>query len=78
MFRVIDEDEDVFYSSEENLSYYDDGNQFNFRDCVAVFDEGKYLGDCVVWLDSEMDNREYIVINYTIIYLDTIKNTTVK
>jgi hypothetical protein len=31
-----------------------------------------YIGDCEVWLDAEMDSREYIVLNYTIVYLDTI------
>lgn len=73
MFKFITEETDVAYSSESNLSYYDDG-----QDTVALFDQGDYLGDCQVWQDSEMDFREYVILNYTIIYLDTIKNSTVK
>ena len=33
----------------------------------------QFEGDIKVWKDSEMDGREYICINYEIIYLDTIK-----
>lgn len=74
MFKIINEEDEVEYENEDDLSYYDDDNDFCGRDCVAVFNKGNYVGDFVVWLDSEMGQREYILINYNLFYLDTMKN----
>ena len=32
------------------------------------------VGDVKVFKDAEMDGREYICLNYEIIYLDNLKN----
>lgn len=51
-----------------NLSYCDDGSDF-----VSVFLNGEFIGDLEVWTDVENEKREYIIINYEMIYLDTIQ-----
>jgi hypothetical protein len=65
----ISEEDNIHYKSEEELSYDDmDG-----EDNILLFRNGDILGYVYVWKDSEMEGREYIILNYTIIYLDTIK-----
>lgn len=58
------------YSSDENLFFEHKG------DVVCLHDDLKEgsseLGWFKVWYDSEMDDREYITVNDTIIYLDSI------
>ena len=39
---------------------------------TELFVDDFYVGDMKVWCDSEMDGREYVCINYTIVYLDTL------
>ena len=64
---VINEEDNVVFEKYEDLSYIelDEENIY-----LAV--KGEYVGQIKVWLDSEMENREYICVNYEIIYLDTI------
>jgi len=65
--RTIQEEDEVKYQNLEELSYMD------FKDeTVALYVNRQYEGDIKVWKDSEMDGREYVCINYEIIYLDTI------
>lgn len=65
---MINEEDFVDFESYEQLSYKDSGEE-----SVELLKEGEPLGDIKVWLDSEMDDREYVCINYTIVYLDTIR-----
>ena len=66
--KVISEETTVKYKNETELSYLDKGG-LN----IQLFNNGELLGKCKVWQDSEMDKREYIILNNCIIYLDTIK-----
>jgi hypothetical protein len=66
--KVIKEETEIIFKDENQLSYLDTGNP-----SVRLFVDEKYQGNAKVYLDREMDDREYICINYTIIYLDTIK-----
>ena len=55
------------FSSEENLFYEHKG------DVICLHDDVKgELGWFKVWYDSDMDDREYITLNETIVYLDTL------
>lgn len=66
--KIIQEHDEVKYRNLEDLSCFDAGNDF-----VALYVNKEYEGDIKVWRDSEMDGREYVCINYEIVYLDTIK-----
>jgi hypothetical protein len=65
--NLIDEEWEVEYQSETDLSYepYIDGY-------VELYVDGFFEGVCQVWYDNEMDGREYIILNYNIIYLDVL------
>ncbi len=67
--NIIGEDDNVNYSSIQNLSY----DNMDGEENILLFDKQDILGLIYVWKDSEMDGREYITLNYDIIYLDTIK-----
>jgi len=64
---IIEEEDFIEYSKDSDLSYENKGT------VIELFVEDFYEGDVKVWLDSEMDNREYICLNYTILYLDELK-----
>lgn len=68
MNKIIEEETEVKYQNLDELSYMNFGD-----DMVALYLNKEFEGDIKVWKDSEMDGREYICINYEIIYLDTIK-----
>ncbi len=68
MNKIIAEETEVKYQNLDDLSYIDFG-----EDVIALYVNKEFEGDIKVWKDSEMDGREYICINYEIIYLDTIK-----
>ena len=68
MNKIIEEETEVKYQNLDELSYIDFGD-----DMIALYVNKQFEGDIKVWKDSEMDGREYICINYEIIYLDTIK-----
>jgi len=65
---LITEETEVFYTSDEQLSY-----QLYGDDYVELYIDNFYIGLCEVWLDTEMDYRQYIILNYTIVYLDKIR-----
>ena len=72
MKDLITEEMEVFYDNDEQLSY----EQIIINDeCdyVELFVDDFFVGNCEVWLDAEMDSREYIILNYSIVYLDSIK-----
>lgn len=66
--KMITEETDVQYTDRAQLSYADDGQPE-----VELYLDGTSLGWAKVWRDSEMDGREYICLNYEIIYLDTLE-----
>jgi len=68
MNKIIEEETEVKYQNLDELSYMDFG-----EDMISLYLNKEFEGDIKVWKDSEMDGREYICINYEIIYLDTIK-----
>jgi len=64
---LITEETHVDFSNYDQLSYQDK------NEVIELFVDDFYIGDMEVWKDSEMEDREYICINYEVIYLDTIK-----
>jgi hypothetical protein len=59
----------------EHLDKYDESTLFfeHRGDVVCLHDDvNGELGWFKVWYDSEMEEREYITINDTIYYLDTM------
>lgn len=64
---LILEEDHVEFDRYDQLSYQDK------NEVIELFVDDLYIGDMEVWGDSEMDGREYICINYEIIYLDTLK-----
>ena len=67
MNNLITEVDEVDYTNDEQLSY-----EPMLEGFVELYVDDFYIGDCEVWLDAEMDSRQYITLNYTIVYLDTI------
>jgi hypothetical protein len=65
---LIEEHTKVVFTKYEQLSYKDYEETH-----VDLFVDNKLVGNIEVWGDSEMDGREYICLNYTIVYLDTLK-----
>ena len=67
MSKTIEVTEYAEYSSEENLFFEHKGDVIFLHD-----DINRGLGWFKVWYDAEMNDREYITLNDTIIYLDSI------
>jgi len=67
---IIDEDTQVDISGEENLFYQRENNLISLHDDLKSGDSE--VGLFKIWYDAEMEDREYIIINHTIVYLDTI------
>ena len=67
--RVIKltEESQIDYNELSDLSYYETGTEN-----VDVYVEDTYIGEIEVFTDRENDEREYICINYEMVYLDTI------
>lgn len=63
---LIEEEELIEFDSYEQLSFE------NKDELIELFIDDFYIGDLKVWKDSEMEGREYVCINYEIIYLDTL------
>jgi len=68
MPTIITEETRVRIKEYKDLSYKDYGTQY-----LSLFIKGKYIGEIEVWTDMENENREYICLNYNMMYLDTIK-----
>lgn len=66
--------EDFFldYKSSLDLQYYETHDQY-----IKLYYDGKYKGDLYVYVDNE-NNREYVIINNTITYLETIFKTLIQ
>lgn len=66
----ISEEDEVIYSNLEDLSFFILSDEDSYE--VELYICGKFVGYCNLWYDSEMNDRPYIILNYEIIYLDTI------
>jgi hypothetical protein len=55
------------FKSYDQLSYEDNDS------LVGIFLDDKPMGLCEVFTDRENEKREYVCINYEMIYLDTLK-----
>jgi len=66
--KEITEEDEVIFDSYDQLSYQDFGGEE-----IVLMVDGVLIGECEVWTDDENETREYIAINYEMIYLDTIK-----
>lgn len=67
MKRKIKEETEVKFTQYEQLSYLDEGEPE-----VTLYVDDRVVGYIKVWKDSEQDEREYICLNYEIVYLDTL------
>ncbi len=56
------------YKSLEELSYYDPAVE-----TIDLYCKGDFIDYMEVYTDKKNENREYIIINNTIVYLDTIE-----
>jgi hypothetical protein len=62
------------YKSENDLLYKDIySNKIKDIAFVNLYHKNKFATMAYVWCDNEMNGREYIEINHTVVYLDTIK-----
>lgn len=67
MKRNITEETEIKFDEYKQLSYLDEGEPE-----VTLFVDDMIVGHIKVWKDSEQDGREYICLNYEIVYLDTL------
>ena len=70
--KMITEETEVQFTRYEQLSYYD-----NDEPEVTLFIDDIPVGQIKVWQDSEMDHREYICLNYEVVYLDRLNRTNI-
>jgi hypothetical protein len=62
------------YKSENDLLYKDIySNKIKDISFVNLYHKNKFVSMAYVWADNEVFGREYIEINHTVIYLDSIK-----
>ena len=66
MKKILEETE-VMFIQYEQLSYYDEDEPE-----VTLYVDDQPVGVIKVWLDSDQHNREYVCINYEIVYLDSL------
>lgn len=67
MANKIKEEDNIEFTHYDQLSFKDEG-----ASDVELYVDGKLQGEIEVWKDSEMGGREYICINYSIVYLDSL------
>ena len=65
IFIDYKDDKDLFYKE----IYTNHIADFAF---VKLYHKEKYICDAYVWCDNEENGREYIEINHTVVYLDTL------
>jgi hypothetical protein len=71
--KKIMEETELIFKEYDQLSYYDEDEPE-----VMLYIDDVLIGVIKVWLDGEEDNREYICINYEIVYLDNISKRNIK
>ena len=74
MLKIILEETEVKFKDYSELSYV------NIGDCkedgsplISLYVNNQFEGFIELWCDAENDERDYICVNYEMIYLDTIK-----
>lgn len=65
--KIIKEETEVLFEKYTDLSYLDEGEPE-----VTLYVKDRPVGHIKVWKDTEQEGREYICVNYEMIYLDTI------
>jgi hypothetical protein len=65
--KRITEETEVKFEKYTDLSYLDEGEPE-----ITLFNKDMIAGKIKVWKDTEQEGREYICLNYEIIYLDTL------
>lgn len=70
--KRITEETEVTFKDYSELSYIDEDKKD-----VTLLVNGISIGKIKVWQDMEMERREYIALNYEVVYLDTIKKEAV-
>ena len=65
--KIENEEFSLDYKNLEDLSYYDPNTEY-----IELYHLNDFAGYLKVWVDMENNEREYICINYEIVYLDTI------
>jgi hypothetical protein len=65
--KKIKEETDVKFEKYTDLSYLDEGEPE-----VTLYVKDRAVGYILVWKDSEQGGREYICLNYEVVYLDTL------
>jgi len=63
----------IHFTSYEQLHYIDNPP---LEDSVKVFYKNREQGVAQIWYDAKMNHRQYIIINHTIEYLDTLNTMT--
>ena len=65
-YTILEEESFVDFESYEQLSY-EEGDTH-----VLLYVGDKAVGKIRVWADRENENREYVCINYEVVYLDSM------
>ena len=71
--QIIGEEKEVDFKNYIQLAYHDYNRGGPY---VHLYIDEALAGKIKVWLDSELNNRPYICINYEIIYLGMLKEYT--
>ncbi len=66
--NTITEEDEIVFCHENDLSYGDTGKKF-----VALYVLDDFVGNTKVYWDNDQEDREYIVINQAVHYLDVLK-----
>lgn len=66
-YKKIKEEDHITFEQYSQLSYRDIG-----ATGIDLYVNDVGVGNAPVWKDSEEEGREYITLNYEIVYLDTI------
>jgi len=66
---IIGEENEVHFKSYRELSYREHAPNDPY---VHLYKNDKLIGKIKVWKDVEMKNREYICVNYEVLYLNTM------
>lgn len=66
--KIHYDDLQLDFKSYDQLCYQDDKEYY-----ITLFLDGNNVGNVYVYIDKENESREYICINYEILYLDTLK-----
>ena len=66
--RIETDEFGLDYTNEGDLSYYDPLTEY-----IDLYHKGDFVGYLMVYTDVENEEREYIIINYNMVYLDTLE-----